>query len=149
MLNGSNILVEVIAPVEREYLLRPIHLIFDPMAKKRVTVRDWSITPKGALVFFWTRDPEWKHPMGSSPFAMDAQQATDFAVAWLNEQEYPKAPDTDGSVGKGFHLTTWADPEFMWDGSPKPGKKETKWPHPAGSHYAMFAVKPIWIVYGK
>ncbi len=149
MLNGDNIVVDVVAPLKREYLALPIRLIFDPLTKHRNVVRHWSVTPRGALVIFWAADPDWKHGIQATPFGMDAERATDFVLAWLEEQKYPEQPDHDGSNTEGFWLTTESRPEFMWAGACERGLQEVRWTIPAGSHYAIFAVKPEWVMLGK
>jgi hypothetical protein len=88
-----------------------------------------------ALVFVWHVDG-LANKVGAQDFGGHVNQSTvaEIIVRWLNKQTYPKAPDTDGSVSRGFMLTT----RGQYESSPV-----------VGNFYAVFAVCPHWIVHGK
>lgn len=66
------------------------------------------------------------------PYAMTEKQAVDFFWGWLESVDpVAEEPDTDGSVEKGFRITT--------DG--------TSFMH---KNWATFiSISPVWLVYGK
>lgn len=61
------------------------------------------------------------------PFKLTRDNVGDFLIQWLeniDSEDYPKCPDTDGSVHKGFYLT-------------------------ADRHDCILRIRPYWGVYGK
>lgn len=91
-----------------------------------------ELNGKTALVMRWTKDDKLtvNGPV-ALPFKLDAAGAADFANRWLNEQDFGREPDMDGSVKKGWRLFTGA------------------WGHVCGDQYSVFAVAPAWAMYGK
>lgn len=97
------------------------------------------------LVFFWTdpRFPEATPLIGASRerkrinsetmtwSGVSVELVSALAREFLRTVEYPKAPFTDGSVGKGWRLTNSS------------GFQEK------GCYYVELAVEPAWMVYGK
>lgn len=65
------------------------------------------------------------------PFKMSMEQAGDFAAAWLAEQDYGRAPGTDGSAYHGWEVFT------------------DRWGHVFGRSNAIIGISPSWIIYGK
>lgn len=65
------------------------------------------------------------------PFKLDADGASDFARRWLEEADYGREPDHDGSNGKGWRIYNEG------------------WGHVDNDHYGVIAVTPVWAMYGK
>lgn len=87
--------------------------------------------PEKGFIFLWSED---KYNNSSKlPVALDWKGAADLAWTWLEQQPesaYKDYLDHDGSDGHGFRVYNEA------------------WGH-VKSHYALFAVEPIWAWYGK
>lgn len=84
---------------------------------------------KNELVFYWT-NPKVE-TFTKLPFKMDYKKAAQFAFDWLEQVDYPKEPNHDGSNGKGW--VVYRD----YCG------------HVNGHWSAIVAVKPNWAMYGK
>lgn len=79
------------------------------------------------LILFW--HPPTGGPAQPLPYPMNGLAATPFVWNWLFSGEYPPDPDTDGSVKKGFAVST----EVTVD----------------GRFYAICSIKREWAIYGK
>lgn len=62
---------------------------------------------------------------------LSGEQLVDFAWEWLQEQDYGREPDHDGSNGKGWRLFNEA------------------WGHVKHDWAAFVAIQPAWAMYGK
>ena len=79
------------------------------------------------LIFLWHKEGD-ALPL---PAGLTSQEATIIASKWLEETDYPKAPDHDGDNEKAWRVYNEA------------------WGHVAQYHYAICAFKPVWAVFGK
>lgn len=82
------------------------------------------------LVFYW-HVPSDRKEFVQLPFKMSYNQAAQFAFNWLSQVEYPKVPDVDGDVEKGWTV------------------HRDEWGFVHNSSYAIVAVQPSWAMYGK
>lgn len=96
--------------------------------KHRKGAAGWSEVD-GSLVFYWGVFNEKSIIPFPVPVTSDA--AAEIALSWLENQDYGRGPDTDGSAKKGFRVYNEA------------------WGHAGGSYLGFAAIKPAWIVYGK
>lgn len=85
----------------------------------------WMREGNTSLTLFWSNSKSESTPL---PFGLGAEVALELIRGWLEKQDYPRMPNTDGSCKKGFSVLA--------------GSK-------LDSPYAIFTVKPEWIVYGK
>lgn len=81
------------------------------------------------MIFRWSK-AESKTAQ-SFPFVMDAEGCAEFARRWLAQADYGLSPNVDGHCEKGWRVFNDGG------GSIK------------GGHYAIVAVAPEWIIYGK
>ena len=65
------------------------------------------------------------------PVPLDSESSADLLKAWLKKADYPKPPNIDGDVVKGYRIfTDWSA-------------------HFSNNPYAFVAIQPAWILYGK
>lgn len=91
----------------------------------------WIDHPEKGLILLWGEDRHNNSVRLMSPLSW--KEAADLSWAWLTnlpKDRYPKYPDIDGTVKKGYVIYNEA------------------WGHVI-SHYAILAVKPSWALYGK
>jgi hypothetical protein len=89
----------------------------------------YLIDQKAGMVLFWLYPQNGAQPL---PYAMNADAAIPFVWNWLESADRGPQPGHDGHNGKGWrlHATDWGHVEgFGWS--------------------SMFAVQPIWAMYGK
>ncbi len=65
------------------------------------------------------------------PYPLDLEGATAFVAGWLDQVEYGREPDQDGSNEKGWRVFTGA------------------WGHVAGHRDGICAIQPAWAMYGN
>lgn len=85
---------------------------------------------KQTMYLYWCKD-EGAKDANWFPYKMNAEEIADFVWGWLKRAEYGEEPDTDGSVGKGFHF------------------KSKMWCLVENETYVCAIVTPMWFVYGK
>ena len=92
-----------------------------------VKARGWYEDPDYGFVFLWST-PSSKKGAYPLPVPLSAEAAANMAWEWLAQAPYPKEPDLDGSVSKGFNAYTNQG---------------------ALGDYSILAVKPIWAHHHK
>ena len=141
---------------DREEFNTAFELAFSEGRARSTAARSWCITITGALIYFWKSMEDGEAPgmsrafvesCGSLPIATSAEYCAELAWQWLQLQDYPLEPDTDGSVKKGFVISTQHHWPFISGDKPKHHSSFT--PHPGGSFYGIVGVMPEWAIYGK
>lgn len=132
--------------IGKDRLTMAMQIMFysEPHRPRPVRATHYQITTERGLVFYdysfelsgVPQAEQYKDKIPTDltamPFKLDAEGAADFALRWLDEAEYPREPDTDGSTEKGWRV------------------HNGQWGHPHSDNWSSFvAVKPDWIVYGK
>ena len=88
------------------------------------------------MLLYWTNPTSLSNPMKDVnffPYEMDSNEITNFVYGWLKRVDYGDAPDTDGSVEKGFQFEC---SNFFVDDK-------------LDYTYVGAIVSPIWMVYDK
>ncbi len=79
------------------------------------------------IVFYWLKSA----CAVMFPFQMPMSQACDFISNWLEQADYGEYPDIDGDVKPGWRIYT------------------DRWGQVESNHRTLFAVEPVWAMYGK
>lgn len=87
------------------------------------SVTGYKITPENELIFYWSNTEKEIIPF---PFKTKNEALKPIILGWLKETLYPKEPNIDGSIKKGWRICN-----FKYYGC------------------TLFTVEPKWIVYGK
>ena len=93
-------------------------------------VSGWSVDKDGKrMILYWTHAnyPDYVQLPAEFPTTEMAM----FIKAWLNNVNYGKEPDTDGSCKKGWTVYN------------------ESWGQVAGRYQAFVAIEPTWLMYGK
>lgn len=85
---------------------------------------------EGNLVLLW--HAESGSDANPLPYEMGVEAAIPFAWHWLESAEYPREPDVDGSIKKGFRI-----------------RNDESWEHVDGDPYGIAVIQPSWQMYGK
>ncbi len=101
-----------------------------------VQAKGYFIDPKFGMVFLWHNDA-CSSSATNLPAPFNAEDSTNFAWAWLQSEpdieckDWDADDDHDGSNGLGWRVYC------------------ENWGHVAGNHYAIIAVKPAYLWFGK
>lgn len=115
---------------DKNALSKALDIIFDEGSlRKSNTAKAFSIDVDRGLIFYWFNS-DGTTPL---PCSLDKKEVEAIVIKYLETVEYPKNDYRgDGDLKKGFIISNNVS-----------GK------HGGGESYALFAVKPEWIMYGK
>lgn len=92
-------------------------------------VTGYRIGPGARIVLYWTSSSAKDYV--ALPYWMTLDQAATFVLGWLEQVDYCKEPDHDGSNSKGWRM-------YCED-----------WGHVDSDPYAFIAIEPTWAMHGK
>lgn len=114
----------------RESFERAMGFAFDGRFSE-TKARGYRVDPVKGLILYWSVDSARGVGITPLPYEMKQKAATEFVWHWLEEQDYGREPDHDGSNHKGWRVYNEA------------------WNRIGDEWGAFAAIKPEWMMYGK
>ena len=90
----------------------------------------YRISSKKGLILYWTTNTD-ELSVTATPYEFDLEQTESFVWGWLQQAQYNREPDHDGSNSRGWRIYTegWGHIEHEWQ--------------------AFLAIQPYWCCHGK
>lgn len=116
---------------DRNALSKALDIIFDEGSERKAqSAKSFLTDVNRGIIFYWSAVKEETNPL---PCALGKKEVEVIIEKYLDTIDYPRSDYTgDGDLKKGFFISN-----------------DVVGRHGGSESYALFVVKPEWIIYGK